>query len=128
MVRVLEAPACSCMQCVLRMCETHACACSTASARVVVVTLVLVLCFAVAAAAAATQSCITRKGFVYLPSFAHSYSVTNSSEDRRQALAAAEALSWAFNPMTGSLRTFEGWDPPRSTRQMRQLVIMGAQR
>jgi hypothetical protein len=29
-------------------------------------------------------------GFIYLPSFAHSYSVTNSTEDKRQALAAAE--------------------------------------
>jgi hypothetical protein len=29
-------------------------------------------------------------GFIYQPTFAHSYSVTNSSEDLRQALAAAE--------------------------------------
>jgi hypothetical protein len=29
-------------------------------------------------------------GFIYLPSFAHSYTVTNSTEDKRQALAAAE--------------------------------------
>jgi hypothetical protein len=29
-------------------------------------------------------------GFIYLPSFAHSYAVTNSTEDKRQALAAAE--------------------------------------
>eukprot|EP00775_Hariotina_reticulata_P002251 gene2251-2563_t len=37
-------------------------------------------------------------GFIYLPSFAHSYEVTKSPEDLRQALAAAEALSWAYNP------------------------------
>jgi hypothetical protein len=29
-------------------------------------------------------------GFIYQPTFAHSYSVTNSTEDLRQALAAAE--------------------------------------
>jgi hypothetical protein len=33
-------------------------------------------------------------GFIYLPSFAHSYSVTNSTEDLRQALAAAEVGFW----------------------------------
>jgi len=37
-------------------------------------------------------------GFIYLPSFAHSYEVTKSPKDLRQALAAAEALSWAYNP------------------------------
>jgi hypothetical protein len=30
-------------------------------------------------------------GFIYQPSFAHSYTVTNDTEDLRQALAAAEA-------------------------------------
>jgi len=35
-----------------------------------------------------------------MPSFAHSYEVTKSPSDLRQALAAAEALAWAFNPAT----------------------------
>lgn len=65
-------------------------------------------------------------GFIYLPSFAHSYEVTGSTEDKRQALAAAEALAWAFNPATRSLRTFEGWRPPGATSQFQQLVIIGA--
>ncbi|KAF6260329.1 Six-hairpin glycosidase-like protein [Scenedesmus sp. NREL 46B-D3] len=63
-------------------------------------------------------------GFIYLPSFAHSYSVTNSTEDKRQALAAAEALSWAFVPATKSLRTFEGWKTPSSTDMYQQIVII----
>jgi hypothetical protein len=33
-------------------------------------------------------------GFIYLPSFAYSYSVTKSTEDLRQALAAAEVCVW----------------------------------
>ncbi|WIA29685.1 hypothetical protein OEZ86_012168 [Tetradesmus obliquus] len=63
-------------------------------------------------------------GFIYLPSFAHSYTATNSTEDKRQALAAAEALSWAYVPATRSLRTFEGWKTPASTDMYQQIVII----
>lgn len=40
-------------------------------------------------------------GFIYLPSFAHSYSVTKSPEDKRQALAAAEVRQ-TWQPYCGS--------------------------
>ncbi|KAF8073183.1 hypothetical protein HT031_000844 [Scenedesmus sp. PABB004] len=65
-------------------------------------------------------------GFIYQPSFAHAYAVTNSSEHKRQALAAAEALSWAFVPSTQSLRTFEGWKTPASTNEYQQIVIIAS--
>lgn len=61
-----------------------------------------------------------------MPTFAHSYSVTRSSEDKRQALAAAEALSWAFNPNSQTLRTFESWMPKPATHWAAQIVIVGA--
>lgn len=54
-------------------------------------------------------------GFVYLPSFYEEFQATGSEAARRQLLAAAEASAWAFNPKTGSLRTFEGWEPPGGT-------------
>eukprot|EP00775_Hariotina_reticulata_P005761 gene5761-6001_t len=63
-------------------------------------------------------------GFIYMPSFAHSYLITNDTEDKRQALAAAEALAWAYNPATSSLRTFEGWQPPGATHYLKQIVII----
>lgn len=63
-------------------------------------------------------------GFIYQPTFAHSYSVTNSSEDLRQALAAAEALSWAFNPDTGTVESWQGWLPRGATNLYKQLVIV----
>jgi hypothetical protein len=64
-------------------------------------------------------------GFIYMPSFVHSYEVTKSPADLRQALAAAEALAWAYNPATRSLRTWEGWDPPHATKGYRQVVAIG---
>jgi hypothetical protein len=64
-------------------------------------------------------------GFIYLPSFAHSYSVTQSAADLRQALAAAEALAWNWNPATRSLRTFEGWEPVQASKAYKQIVIIG---
>lgn len=67
-------------------------------------------------------------GFIYLPSFAHSYNVTGSREDLRQALAAAEATSWAFNPNSQCLRTFEGWMPRAPKFWSAQIVIIGAWR
>lgn len=67
----------------------------------------------------------TYTGFIYLPSFANSYAVTNSTEDLRQALAAAEALSWAFNPNCNCLRTFEGWSPRPIKSWASQIVIIG---
>eukprot|EP00775_Hariotina_reticulata_P009503 gene9503-9666_t len=42
----------------------------------------------------------------------------------QQALAAAEALAWAYNPATKSLRTFEGWKPAGATDFFQQLVII----
>lgn len=69
--------------------------------------------------------CCCCAGFIYLPSFAHSYSVTHNPEDLRQALAAAEAMSWAFNPNSNCLRTFEGWMPRPSTHWSAQIVIIG---
>lgn len=66
-------------------------------------------------------------GFIYLPTFAHSYSVTHSDEDKRQALAAAEALSWSFNPNANALRTFEGWMPRPPKAWAAQIVIIGEQ-
>lgn len=66
-------------------------------------------------------------GFIYLPSFATSYNVTGSKEDLRQALAAAEALSWAFNPNSNCLRTFEGWMPRPAQHWSAQIVIIGEQ-
>ncbi|KAF6264202.1 Six-hairpin glycosidase-like protein [Scenedesmus sp. NREL 46B-D3] len=64
-------------------------------------------------------------GFIYLPSFAHSYSVTQSAADLRQALAAAESLAWNWNPATKSLRTFEGWEPVQASKAYKQIVIIG---
>jgi hypothetical protein len=66
-------------------------------------------------------------GFIYLPSFAHSYAVTQSASDLRQALAAAEALAWNWNPATKSLRTFEGWEPVQASKAYKQIVIIGEQ-
>jgi hypothetical protein len=66
-----------------------------------------------------------RAGFIYLPSFANSYNVTGSKEDLRQALAAAEAMSWAFNPNSNCLRTFEGWMPRPAKHWSAQIVIIG---
>ncbi|KAF8068165.1 unsaturated glucuronyl hydrolase [Scenedesmus sp. PABB004] len=63
-------------------------------------------------------------GFIYMPSFAASYEVTRSQSDLRQALAAAEALAWSFNPATRSLRTFEGWAPRQATAGYKQIVII----
>lgn len=62
---------------------------------------------------------------MYLPSFAHSYEATGDPEDKRQALAAAEALSWAWVPGSRSLRTFDGWRTPASTDMYQQIVIIG---
>jgi hypothetical protein len=73
----------------------------------------------------AVCQCILPSGFIYLPSYAHSYEVTKSPEDLRQALAAAEALSWAFNPNSGCLRTFEGWMPRPAKHWSAQIVIIG---
>lgn len=67
-----------------------------------------------------------RSGFIYLPTFAHSYGVTKSDEDKRQALGAAEALSWAFNPNSQTMRTFEGWMPRAAKSWASQIVIIGA--
>ncbi|GBF93075.1 glucuronyl hydrolase [Raphidocelis subcapitata] len=65
-------------------------------------------------------------GFIYLPSFAHSYTVTNSTEDLRQALAAAEVAAnhvrpdgttyhiVEYNPNTGAINkkyTYQGHSP-----------------
>jgi hypothetical protein len=58
-------------------------------------------------------------GFLYLPSFGEMFEATGSEEARRQVLAAAEATAWAFNPDTGSLRTFEGWEPPEATNKFK---------
>ena len=64
-------------------------------------------------------------GFIYLPTYAHSYNVTKSRSDLQQALAAAEALAWNYNPATKSLRTFEGWQPDQATDGYKQIVIIG---
>lgn len=58
-------------------------------------------------------------GFVYLPSFGEMWKATESSEAKKQVLAAAEATAWAFNPATNSTRTFEGWDAPGATGKFR---------
>lgn len=63
-------------------------------------------------------------GFIYQPTFAHSYEVTGNKEHLRQALAAAEALSWAYNPATGSLDCWQGWLPPGATDKYKQIVII----
>lgn len=63
-------------------------------------------------------------GFIYLPSYAASYAVTQSASDLRQALAAAEALAWNWNPATRSLRTFEGWEPVQASKAYKQIVII----
>jgi hypothetical protein len=38
-----------------------------------------------------------------------------------------QALSWAFNPDTGTVESWQGWLPRGATNMYKQLVIVGEQ-
>lgn len=47
------------------------------------------------------------------------------SSPKYQIVYSVQALSWAFNPATGSIESWQGWQPAGATNKYKQIVIIG---